>query len=139
MQLNHTTNLNLNLPEYADEADIASMNSNMQTIDYAVGDLDDDIAMKVTQPSGGTAGQVLEMGSNGEVKWGEKLPVEDIVSIIEDWLNTYMPPQETVVVDRTLLVQGAAADSKEVGDRLEEIEAKLSVTDDGNGNVTIHF
>lgn len=137
--MNHTTNLNLNLPEYADEADIASLNSNMQTIDYAVGDLDDDIATKVTQPSGGTAGQVIEMGSNGEVKWGDKLPVEDIVSIIEDWLNTYMPPQETVVVDRTLLVQGAAADAKAVGDRLAEIEAKLSITDDGNGNVTIHF
>ena len=137
--MNHTTNLNLNLPEYADEADIASMNSNMQTIDYAVGDLDDDIATKVTQPSGGTAGQVIEMGSNGEVKWGDKLPVEDIVSIIEDWLNTYMPPQETFVVDQTLLVQGAAADSKAVGDRLAEIEAKLSITDDGNGNVTIHF
>ena len=137
--MNHTTNLNLNLPEYADEADIASLNSNMQTIDYAVGDLDDDIATKVTQPSGGTAGQVIEMGSNGEVKWGDKLPVEDIVSIIEDWLNTYMPPQETFVVDRTLLVQGAAADAKAAGDRLAEIEAKLSITDDGNGNVTIHF
>ena len=133
--MNHTTNLNLNLPEYADEADIASLNSNMQTIDYAVGDLDDDIATKITQPSGGTAGQVIEMGSNGEVKWGDKLPVEDIVSIIEDWLNTYMPPQETVVVDRTLLVQGAAADSKAVGDRF----AQLAVTDDGSGNVTIHF
>lgn len=126
MQLNHTRNLNLNLPEYEDEADIVSLNENMQTLDYTVGDLDEDIASKITQPPGGTAGQVLELGNNGEVHWGDKLPTGNIAEVVDDWLQVHMPPAQSFIVDQTLNVNGAAADARVAGDRIRAIENNIN-------------
>ena len=133
------------------ENDISTLNSNIQIIDYAVGDLDDDIAMKVTQPSGGAAGQVLEMGNNGEVQWGDKIPSEDVVQAVEGWLDANMPPQETIIVDNTLSTPHAAAEAKATGDALSALDAKkpgvrstnaddvdLDIVDQ-NGNVLVRM
>ena len=120
--MNHTQNLNLNLPEYEDEADIDSINENMQTLDFAVTDLDEDMESKITFPSGGTAGQVLELDENGEAQWGDKLPTEDIVVAVQDWMETNVPPHESYIVDQSLSISGAAADAKVTGDRLRALE-----------------
>ena len=44
-----------------------------------------------------------------------------VVNPVNDWMDTNIDPQHDVVIDRTLKVSGAAAESKTVGDKFETI------------------
>ena len=128
--MDKTSFLELNKPQYPEDADVGAFNENMDQIDQAVESLTNTVNNKVTRPSGGAAGKVLEYGNNGAIQWGDKLPTRQVVQAVEEWLTLNVPTQETVVVDDTLSISGAAADSKVTGDRFEDIEeAMASLTD----------
>lgn len=113
-----TPALHLGVPQYPEDADVAVFSDNMVKIDQVVGHLETDVAAKLTKPAGGIVGQVLEMSSNGMLKWGEKLPTNQVVRAVEEWLSANMPAQQTIAVDNTLSIQGAAAEAKATGDAI---------------------
>ena len=84
-------------------------------------------------PAPSAAGKFLQTDINGDPEWGDAASVADVVSAVEDWLEDNMPAGETVAIDTSLLVSGAAADSKTVGDALslqdEEIDNLKSEID----------
>ena len=61
----HTTNLNLNKPDRSDFVSVVNdINDNMDMIDAAYGNLDNDKANKVTSP---TNGHIATLDGNGDL------------------------------------------------------------------------
>lgn len=51
---------------------------------------------------------------------------DDIAQNVTNWLDNHVDPDTGYVIDNTLTIQGAAADSKEVGDANTELKNQLS-------------
>jgi len=79
----------------------------------------------------GELDQVLRSDGNGGSVWADDVSQAEIIEAVEDWLDENVPTGQTVVVDASLEVSGAAADAKKAGDgirRLDEIVAKNAKT-----------
>ena len=84
------------------------------------------LAAKVNKPSSeGTSGQVLRTNGNGSTYWDDDANATDIANAVTDWLDTNVPTGTTVVVDSSLTVSGAAADSKKTGDELNGLKSAV--------------
>lgn len=68
----------------------------------------------------GTAGQVLGLDEDLSPKWVTPTDPTDqqVADAVTDWLDDHVSQGETLIVDTSLRVSGAAADSKSVGDSL---------------------
>ena len=128
-----TTNLHLKKPEYADPADIKDINDNMDTIDGAVKQAQDDIdAIEGWQPTGnGTLDQILRSNGDGTTRWDEAATQQEIGSAVTDWLDDNIDQASTAAIDDTLTVEHAAAESKTVGDKLSDIRSALGTVPSG--------
>lgn len=72
---------------------------------------------KMDKPTNaGTLDQVLRNDGNGGSYWGGNVTNNEIQTAVGDWLDTNVPTGSTVVVDRSLTTDGAAADAKQTGE-----------------------
>lgn len=72
-------------------------------------------ATKLDKHPGISAGKFLQTDLNGDATWGEPASPNEIATVTRNWLQDNMPAGETVVVDKSLLTEGAAADAKVTG------------------------
>ena len=57
---------------------------------------------------------------------GGSVDPEEIAEIVTDWLDDHVDPETGYVIDDTLLVEGAAADAKKVGDELTDVKSAFT-------------
>lgn len=81
---------------------------------------------QINPEGGGTPGQFLQVDSNGNTIWGPPATEAAIGAAVTSWLDTNVPTGTTVVVDRSLTVDGAAADAKITGDELGKLKSQVS-------------
>ena len=75
----------------------------------------------------GTEGQVLRCDGAGGVEWDDNASAEEIASEVTSWLDDHVTQGETLVVDNSLSVSGAAADAKVAGDELNSLKSALNL------------
>lgn len=91
-----------------------------------------EINSKADEPTGTkTAGKVYGLDSNLKPAWvdggGGSVDPQDIAQAVEDWCEENITENPTVVIDTSLLVEGAAADSKAVGVVTNEHATELAM------------
>lgn len=114
-----TTNYHLVKPTEAEAASVSIMNSNMDTIDAALGE-----KMPIANNEG-TEGQILRSDGDGGCEWGSPATNEELVEAVGDWMEENIPTGQTIAVDQSFQVPGAAADAKLTGDRFGEVDDML--------------
>lgn len=114
-----TLYLELIKPDYTEKADINTINQNMDTLDAAV---NANTTGKVDKPVGIASNKYLRTGPNNTLEWADALDQEDISKAVGDWITENMPSGQTLAVDTTLKVSGAAAESVTVGTKLTEMQ-----------------
>lgn len=127
-----TTNYHLIKPEYGDAADISVLNDNMDTVDSELKSQSDRIDgvtddFSTFKPSGnGTADQILRTNGDGTTRWDNAATQAEIGAAVTDWLDEHVSGGQTLAVDDTLSVQGAAADSKKTGDKIADLKSAIA-------------
>lgn len=85
-----------------------------------------EINSKADEPIGTkTAGKVYGLDSNLKPSWidgGGSVDPSAIASAVADWCDENITEDPTVVIDKSLLTEGAAADAKAAGDRIGVLE-----------------
>ena len=77
-------------------------------------------------PTGGTVGQVLTKTSNGSAWSDAGTPTqEQVAEAVSDWADENITVSTGVVIDTSLAVAGAAADSKKVGDEISDLKSQI--------------
>ena len=71
---------------------------------------------------GGSYDQVIRSNGDGTSRWDNAATQEEIGAAVTEWLGDNVPTGTTVVVDRSLSVDGAAADAKTTGQVKESID-----------------
>ena len=78
-------------------------------------------------PTGGTVGQVLTKTANGSAWSDAGTPTqEQVAEAVSDWADENITVSTGVVIDTSLAVAGAAADSKKVGDELNDLKSEIT-------------
>jgi len=67
---------------------------------------------------------------------GGQIDPEDIAEIVTDWLDDHVDPETGYVIDNTLLVEGAAADAKKVGDEVADLKSAINKLDGSLTRIT---
>lgn len=80
---------------------------------------------KIDKPVGIASGKFLQTDSTGKAIWGNGASSETIAETVTQWLDENVPSGTTVVIDKTLTVQNAAADSKAVGDAVSGLQNEI--------------
>lgn len=81
-------------------------------------------------PTGGTVGQVLTKTANGSAWSDAGTPTqEQVAEAVSDWADENITVSTGVVIDTSLAVAGAAADSKKVGDELSDLKSHFNQID----------
>lgn len=78
----------------------------------------------------GTSGQILRTNGDGTTRWDNAATQEEIGSAVEDWLEENVTGGETLIVDESLTISGAAADAKVTGDNVRELKSALDAVFD---------
>lgn len=87
-------------------------------------------------PTGGTVGQVLTKTANGSAWSDAGTPTqEQVADAVSDWADEHITVETGVVIDTSLSVAGAAADSKAVGDELSDL--KIAIQQGGSFNAEV--
>ena len=77
-------------------------------------------------PTGGTVGQVLTKTANGSAWSDAGTPTqEQVAEAVSDWADENITVTTGVVIDTSLAVAGAAADSKKVGDEISDLKSQI--------------
>ena len=78
-------------------------------------------------PTGGSVGQVLTKTANGSAWSNAGTPTqEQVADAVSDWADEHITVSTGVVIDTSLAVAGAAADSKKVGDELSDLKSDIA-------------
>lgn len=78
-------------------------------------------------PTGGTVGQVLTKTANGSTWSNAGTPTqEQVADAVSDWADEHITVSTGVVIDTSLAVAGAAADSKKVGDEITDLKSAIT-------------
>jgi hypothetical protein len=86
------------------------------------------IATKLNKPStDGTLDQILRTNADGTTRWDDAATSTEIGNAVSDWLGDNVPTGTTVVVDRSLTIQDAAADSKTTGDKIGDLKSAFDL------------
>ena len=90
------------------------------------------------------AGKFLQTDENGDAVWGEPATAEQVAAAATAWLDENVTQGETLVVDESLLVEGAAADAKIVGNKVSyldnampEVKHTISNTNWASGTIKV--
>lgn len=73
---------------------------------------------KLNIPANVPQGKFLQTNENGEAVWGDGASSSTITTAVNNWLADNVAGGSTIAVDTSLNVTGAAAESKTVGDKL---------------------
>ena len=77
-------------------------------------------------PTGGSVGQVLTKTANGSTWSNAGTPTqEQVADAVSDWADEHITVSTGVVIDTSLAVAGAAADSKKVGDEITDLKSAI--------------
>lgn len=77
-------------------------------------------------PTGGTVGQVLTKTANGSAWSDAGTPTqEQVAEAVSNWADENITVTTGVVIDTSLAVAGAAADSKKVGDEISDLKSQI--------------
>lgn len=76
------------------------------------------------EPSDRIEGYLKTIAENGT-----GVDPEEIAEIVTDWLDDHVDPETGYVIDNTLLVEGAAADAKKVGDEIADLKSAITQLD----------
>ena len=141
-----TTNLNLKKPEYSEAADVKDFNDNMDLIDAAVKQAQDDIdAIEARLPEGdGDQYDVLRSNGDGTSDWvAYGLPTdEQTAAAVTDWLDDH-PDATTTVEDGAITRAKLNSDLQEKTDAVPALKSAIDDTDDvleiASGMRPIHF
>ena len=77
-------------------------------------------------PTGGTVGQVLTKTAQGSAWSDAGTPTQaQVAEAVSDWADEHITVETGVVIDNSLSVAGAAADSKKVGDEISDLKSTL--------------
>lgn len=126
----YTPNLGLVRPDLDEKVNVQEFNGNMDILDRHVGDLEAinaTIANKIDKPSAGLEGKFLQVDMNGNPVWDDPMYKGEVQAAIDAFLQAYLPIGETVFVDASLLMRGAAADARETGIRFGLLNKILDV------------
>ena len=118
-----TRALQLTKPDYKEKADIMVINQNMDIIDSAI---DANTTGKVDKPHGLASNKFLKTGPNDTLIWGDALNNDDVVHVVEDWMEENMPAAQSFVLDKNLTSEVAAAQAKAAGDRIRSLERDIT-------------
>ena len=78
-------------------------------------------------PTGGTVGQVLTKTANGSAWSDAGTPTqEQVAEAVSDWADENITVETGVVIDNSLSVSGAAADSAKVGQELSDLKSQIA-------------
>jgi len=78
-------------------------------------------------PTGGTVGQVLTKTANGSAWSDAGTPTqEQVAEAVSNWADENITVTTGVVIDTSLAVAGAAADSKKVGDEISDLKSEIA-------------
>ena len=128
-----TTNIGLTKPSYTESVNIAVLNNNMDKIDSKIGNIPENetikeaIDGKLNGPIGvGLADQILRNNGDGTTRWDNAASQTEIGEAVTEWLNDNVPTGETLVIDDSLSVQNAAAESKAAGNLIVVSESEPS-------------
>ena len=127
----NTLYLNLVKPDYTEKFDIATINQNMDIIDNAI---NSNTTGKIDKPNGIASNKYLRTGADNTLEWADAINQADIAEAVGDWIEENMPQGQTLAVDTTLSVAGAAAESKTTGDRLTALQTALTQQGTNLGN-----
>ena len=127
----NTLYLNLVKPDYTEKFDIAKINQNMDIIDNAI---NSNTTGKIDKPNGIASNKYLRTGADNTLEWADAINQADIAEAVGDWIEENMPQGQTLAVDTTLSVAGAAAESKTTGDRLTALQTALTQQGTNLGN-----
>ena len=79
-------------------------------------------------PTGGTVGQVLTKTANGSTWSDAGTPTqEQVAEAVSDWADENITVTTGVVIDTSLAVAGAAADSAKVGQELSDLKSEIAL------------
>lgn len=84
--------------------------------------------VKAAIPTGGNVGQVLTRAANGKTAWSNAgLPTDaQVTGAVETWLEENVDTGAGAVLDKTLTIDGAAADAKATGDTVNDLNSALN-------------
>ena len=94
-----------------------------------------EVSNKLDKPTSVAPGKFLQTDANGDAVWGNAASPTDVANAVTDWLGDNIPAGQTVVVDQSLTVSGAAADSKKTGDEIAQTNQEVSDLKSAIGNV----
>ena len=81
-------------------------------------------------PTGGTVGQVLTKTAQGSAWSDAGTPTQaQVAEAVSDWADEHITVETGVVIDNSLSVAGAAADSKKVGDEISDLKSAFDYVD----------
>lgn len=86
-------------------------------------------SQKFSKPStnpNGTSGQILRSNGDGTVTWDNAATGEEVASATTAWLNEHISGGQTIAIDDSLSVAGAAADAKKTGDEIGDLKSALN-------------
>ena len=119
----------------ASNADVANLTNGLNDLQGKVTTL---TSNKIDKPTSVAAGKFLQTDSNGDAVWGNAASPTDVANAVTDWLDDNIPTGQTVAVDQSLTVSGAAADAKVVGGDISDLKSAFDDFKNGidalNGN-----
>ena len=78
-------------------------------------------------PTGGTVGQVLTKTAQGSAWSDAGTPTQaQVAEAVSDWADEHITVETGVVIDNSLSVAGAAADSAKVGSEISELKSQIA-------------
>lgn len=87
------------------------------------------------QNPNGEYDQILRTNGDGTTRWDNAASQEEIGSAVKNWLEENVTSGETLVVDNSLTISGAAADAKVTGDNVRELKSAIAslINEDEDG------
>ena len=103
---------------------VAIQGAQIEDVRDAVGSVYD---LKLNKPTDdGADGQFLRSNGDGTTRWDSGMDEAEVSAAVTEWLEENVSGGETIAVDKSLTVSGAAADAKVVGEELTNLKANLS-------------
>ena len=87
-------------------------------VEEALTTLDTNIKAKLDKPVNVSADRFLRTDANGQAVWAAAASSSEVADAVSDWLSDNITTGQTIALDESLTVSGAAGDAKATGDRL---------------------
>ena len=128
---------------YADLVEYDSTQSIKEKIDSITDDRNDDLKTKLNKPvndngsiNDGIAGQVLETNGDGTTSWVTRSKVYVGSDEMPEGYDVKIDPNKiNIDIDKSLTIDGAAADAKSTGDAINSLSKSVNAISNENENI----